>query len=147
MNKYICKGKLIDKDEYVCGYYVFQRKRLGKFGQTLSELDKDRHIIVDLYGNSHEVIPQTVGRFTGLKDIEGRPIFEHDIIKHFNGCAIKACSEDIGRVFYYSETCRFLRTSNLFPDDCPEIDCTCSYEIIGTEYDNPELLTGGISDE
>ena len=30
MNKYICKGKLIDKNEYVCGYYVFQRKRLGK---------------------------------------------------------------------------------------------------------------------
>ena len=80
-NRYICRGKRKDNGEWVTGYYVFQRKRSGVFGQVISELDFDRHLIIDLRGNSHEVLPETVGQCTGLKDKNGKLIFEGDIIR------------------------------------------------------------------
>ena len=91
-----------------------------------------------------EVIPETVGEYTGLEDKNGRRIFEGDIVKHYNHNPIKEYSEDIGRVFYYSKTCRFLRTSKLFPDDCLEIDGCCEYEIIGNIHDTPEVTDNEI---
>ena len=80
-NRYIFRGKRKDNGEWVTGYYVFQRKRSGVFGQVISELDFDRHLIIDLRGNSHEVIPKTVGQCTGMKDKNGKRIFEGDILK------------------------------------------------------------------
>ena len=100
--------------------------------------------IVDGFESLVPVKTETVGQYTGLTDKNGKKIFEGDIVKHYNHCDIKEYSEDIGRVFYYTETCRFLRTSKLFPDDCPEIYSSCEYEVIGNIYDNPELI-GGIN--
>lgn len=79
--RFLFRGKREDNGAWVTGYYVFQRKRSGVFGQKISELDFDRHLIIDLRGNSHEVIPETVVRCTGLKDKNGKPIFEGDIVE------------------------------------------------------------------
>ena len=80
-DRYISRGKRKDNGEWVTGYYVFTRKRSGVFGQKISELDFDRHLIIDLRGNSHEVIPETVVRCTGLKDKNGKSIFTGDILE------------------------------------------------------------------
>ncbi len=79
--RFLSRGKRKDNGEWVTGYYVFQRKRSGVFGQKISELDFDRHLIIDLRGNSHKVIPETVVRCTGLKDKNGKLIFEGDIVE------------------------------------------------------------------
>lgn len=79
--RFLSRGKRKDNGEWVTGYYVFQRKRSGVFGQKISELDFDRHLIIDLRGNSHEVIPETVVRCTGLEDKNGKLIFEGDIVE------------------------------------------------------------------
>ena len=80
-DRYLSRGKRKDNGEWITGYYVFRRKRSGVFGQVISELDCDRHLIIDLRGNSYEVIPETVGRCTGLKDKNSKLIFEGDALE------------------------------------------------------------------
>lgn len=83
-----------------------------------------------------EVIPQTIGQYTGLTDKNGVKIFEGDIVKHIDGLY------DIGTVLYDEQTARYRRTSTMFPKTVV-IAKSCVYEIIGNIHDNPELLKGG----
>lgn len=89
-----------------------------------------------------EVLPKTVGQFTGLTDKNGKMIFEGDII-----------STDIARGFLVVEFKggAFVFNCNDGEDDyydhinCShELDNEYKYgEIIGNIHDNPELLEGG----
>lgn len=99
---------------------------------------KDSWYISNLVGMpaTYEVIPETIGQYTGLTDKNGIKIFEEDIIKHYNSCPIKEYSEDIGVVFWHQPTLRYLKTSSIFPDDCSELFNSNEYEIVGNVYDN-----------
>ena len=150
-NRYLFRGKRKDNGEWVTGYYVFQRKRSGGFGQVISELDFDIHLIIDLRGNSHEVIPESVGQCTGLKDKNGKWIFKSDVVKadeyiffvKFGKCGGVANNENYGYMGYYldgfdSMTKEALRFG-LRNDICYFTDI----EVIGNIHDdNPELLEG-----
>ena len=65
--------------------------------------------------------------YTGLKDRNGKKIFEGYILQTIEG--------GIGYVRYYSEWCRF----NLVCD-CKRFDIDIKDEIIGNIFNNPELL-------
>ena len=128
MREILFRGKDIDNGIFVTGYLIGN--------------DTGKKYITLVGSHCKEVIPETVGQYTGLKDKNGKRIFEGDIIKHYNHNPIREYSEDVGKVFYYSKSCRFLRTSKLFPNDCLEIEGCCEYEVIGNIHDTPELLKG-----
>lgn len=81
----------------------------------------------------HEVIPDTICRYTGLEDKNGKEIWENDIVRNEKG--------DIGVVQWFEEHAAFMiwnKTKHylcyLAENDFSKI------EIAGNEFDNPELL-------
>lgn len=86
-----------------------------------------------------KVYPESVGQFTGFKDVGGRRIYEGDIVivpRGFDGKRYTRCNKcnatvkfKDGRYFVYE-------------DDEPvwQIFDWCKLEKIGNKYDNPELL-------
>lgn len=145
MREILFRGKRVDNGEWIKGYYVFQKKRRGTFGQTVSEADFDHGCIVAMSGEMHEVVPDTVGQYTGITDKNGTRIFEGDIVKitGFHTTAIAAVkygspseqSTSWGWYFDDNDGHTYFLMSKAFCKDYNAI-------IIGNIHDNPELLKG-----
>lgn len=77
-----------------------------------------------------EVIPETVGQYTGLTDKNGKKIFEDDIVK------IKGKTRYI---FYGSSGFRHTNYGE-YADTLEKVFTVVDCEVIGNMHDNPELL-------
>lgn len=114
------------KGEWVYGYYI-------RYGWTHQEKD----YIVPLYASdlyAKEVIPETVGQYTGLTDKNGKKIFEEDIIKWgLKPCVVKLDECNASFCLYLYGTIKI----SGFNRDTMKLK-----EVIGNIYDNPELLKG-----
>ena len=94
-----------------------------------------------------DVIPETVGQFTGAIDKNGKRIFEGDIGRYKQTDGAKRNGKLIictGKVVYRVKTASFAVESKdekgvEYFDYFPIKD----FEIIGNIHDNPELLKGG----
>lgn len=90
---------------------------------------------VDSYARtSFEVIPETVGQYTGLTDKNGTKIFEGDICKHRSNYSDNIV---ISTVVY--ENGHFLA----LVDKHSGFELSEKLEVIGNIHDNPELLKDG----
>ena len=87
-----------------------------------------------------EVIPETVGQYTGLTDKNGKKIFEDDIVKvtDDNG-EMNVCSCGIGYVLFYDGVWYIADEVN---DGLYDVSKIYYIEVIGNIHDNPELLKG-----
>lgn len=80
-----------------------------------------------------EVIPSTVGQYTGLTDKNGNKIFEGDIVQ--------GAWETIFAVYYDSDYLQFrAKVKDNYTREIDYYGNSTQIEVIGNIYDNPELL-------
>ena len=122
---------------------------LGKWieGDLLNYLGYGKVHIVQHYlgAGGQEVIPETVGQYTGLTDKNGKKIFEGDIVAYGTNTTRATCKEFHEVVFetrggsaYFGIKISDVETWQF----CLEVPAKLM-EIIGNIHDNPELLKGG----
>ena len=137
-DKYLSKARKIDNGDWLVGYVV-------KYGYT----GKEKYYIVPSYASdlyAIEVDPSTICQCTGLKDKNGKLIWENDILHNGNYFVVKwnepcarfdivlnnSCNIPIGK--WEPIICDW--KTNDFKEYRKAVD----YEIIGNIFDNPELL-------
>lgn len=122
MREILFRGKRVDSDEWGYGYAV-------KGNDKKYQMFIAASIGVGFFTGgiiAYEVIPETVGQFTGILDKNGKKIFEGDIVESPNGTQ--------GFIEWQNEECAFLVNIG---DDWQTMD-DCPYEVIGNIYDNKE---------
>lgn len=127
-DRYFFRGKRIDNGKWVEGYYY----QIWERGYILWGMTND-------VPNMIEVDLSTICQCTGLKDKNGRVIWENDIVKHYNDDAHPE-SYCTGTVLWDENYAGFYRTSNEYGLSKPRISSDCIYEVVGNTFDNPELL-------
>ena len=142
MNREILfRGKRKDNGEWIEGFYA-ECKNMAFISsmpcvKTMRGSSCDGRGITDYYGLEffYEVVPETVSRYTGLTDKNGRRIFEGDILKQGNHKYVVEWCDDCTMFVLPCITNEML-----------ESDFTIHYgyefEVCGNIQDNPELLGG-----
>ena len=136
-NRYLYRAKMKNKNEWALGslvhvthqdkYYILRHTENEMF-EALEECEVD---------------PSTICQCTGLKDKNGKLIWENDIVSFLdmysteNGYSERGC---VGKVVWDDETISFQVTNRLSAESYEVLD-ECL--VIGNIFDNPELLEVG----
>ncbi len=120
MREILFRGKRVDGEEWVEGYYL-----VAAGMPFISAFGIREPLLID---------PATVGQFTGLRDKNGKEIFEGDI-----------CRGEYGGIVYENEVVFVeggfsIRHSNDKHGYCALLNEHESKEVVGNIHDNPELV-------
>lgn len=129
------RGIRLDNGQWCDGSYLYlQNAPQYKWNGDKTLTKEDVHYIIDENDVNYGVDPETVGQCTGLKDKNGKLIYESDVVMWNNKKHL---------VQWNKHMCSFiLQTSNYDETDVLEFYMTDvqDLEIIGNIYTNPELL-------
>lgn len=148
MNREILfRGKRVSNSNWIEGYFVLLAINEGLKHAIHTGTDEGRFILF-------EVIPDTVGQFTGLCDKNGNKIFEGDILKatyteqrQYQGVSYQDEHSCVEEVIYNEKSACFML--KIMCEDVPlyrplhnfgSLANIKELEVIGNIYDNPELL-------
>lgn len=92
--------------------------------------------------STREILPETIGQFTGCRDKNGTKIFEGDIVRHIQKYEISGEVESTA-VIIWNEAYSCWSVKYLNGRVTVFLGCEHSkIEVISNVYDNPELLKG-----
>ena len=150
MREILFRGKRIDNGEWVEGYFIQKGSQtfIASYPYFTGKVHETSWLEF-CFGGFIEVIPETVGQYTGLTDKNGKKIFEGDIVRTHYANAPKAVFVetvvfDSGK-FCATSTNEGCKTTAALWDGVPRLAIDKSVymdevEIIGNIHDNPELL-------
>ena len=140
-DRYLFKAKRTDNGEWVEGYLVETRYNTYHDGYRIIDKDGINYDELDYYEPSfisYVIDKSTICQCTGLKDKNGKLIWENDIVRDDNGNIYKAFWQD--RYYQFSWIC--VKSDKLPIGAKWYFWSIRSYEIevIGNIFDNPELM-------
>ena len=141
------RGKIKDKKrakelglkvgDWVYGYF-FHDEGLTFYNGKTKRFDKYYIINTPYIEEYIEIIPETLGQYTGLKDRNMKEIYEGDIVKVFTNKEWR-----IGKIIYEHSEFTIDVTNNKDLEYGITSIIGNLTEVIGNIYDNPELLEEG----
>ena len=156
MREILFRGKRKDNGEWVYGYYT--ELPVGSLSATIFSNDDEivcedtADYIIKVFAKQHsnysnsiplqviecetyEVIPDTIGQFTGMCDKNGERIFEGDILKYLDSdVEVNYFSIVYQDSAFLVEDCGIIEPELLTSYECLEL------ELAGNIFDNSELL-------
>ena len=130
MREILFRGKRMDNEKWVYGNLI-QRNILGAVFPIIRAEDKG-------YGNfkEWEVIPETVGQYTGVEDKNGKEIFEGDILD----CGDRIARVERNRPNGCWDSVFIKYKGELCSNGIEPVEWKYRATVIGNATDNPELM-------
>lgn len=139
-DRYLFRGKRIDNGEWVIGNRIDDgvtgQVFIHAVGNSVNESDKVGEEGC-LQFVAFEVAPSTICQCTGLKDKNGKLIWENDIVM-----TVYDGNEHIYQVVWDESELDFKATNGKenYESNFEYLPCCDEIEILGNCFDNPELL-------
>ena len=133
MREILFRGKRTDDGKWVMGFYLFDK--FDHYIESYS-IDENAHGVLYPYPQTDEVIPETVGQYTGLTDKVGKKIFEGDIVR-CRGADYDRRAAMVGQIVF-CDCCFYVDSNKSY--DMTAMELCDRFEVVGNIHDNPELL-------
>lgn len=119
------RGKMTDNVGWAYGYYA----------RVLADESKEIDIIITKVGG-YEVLPESVGQWTGLVDLHGNEIYEGDVLRNITNPLV---DNEPFLIYYDTQEGMWLWFDKNEEGDSFNWAIAKHSEIIGNIHDNPEL--------
>lgn len=135
------RGKSLKTDRWVYGYYVhledtFRKRETHRLYTGMADSMHDGEGY-DFGEDYEDVSPSTIGQYTGLKDANGKEIYEGDIVRYrLTDERYKKNPRFTNLIIHYDGSQARFEAGNIYWDTLR----SNKVAVIGNIHDNPELI-------